>query len=435
MTLRVGSLFSGTGALDVAVHDVFGAETAWFCEYEPPTEKTPRPRNAGAKVLAHRFAGVPNFRDVAAIDWVRVPPVDVLVAGYPCQSQSQSGLRLGQADERWLWPPYLKAIRAIRPRWACGENVEGHVTMDLRTVIADLQLEGYAVAWVTIAASDIGACHQRRRVFWLAWPEEHGAPAWASKSAFAHIHAGQWGVDGLFGVEPVGQWPYQGAAYQGAAYQGAAPTFPLLPTPRTSDTNGPGDYGDGGQDLRTVVDLLKTPTQHLLPTPTVRDDKGNTSPAGQVRADGRVRTEGDYGLPMVVSRMLPTVTVTDANGGRNATAARSDPNSQHHSGTTLGDAIWDMAQWGKYGPAIAQHEAVLGRPAPPATGPYGRHGEQRLCGRFTEWMMMLPEGWVTGVPGITNKDAIRLCGNGVVAHQAAFAYRYLRAQVRVAVAA
>lgn len=40
----------------------------------------------------------------------------------------------------------------------------------------------------------------------------------------------------------------------------------LLPTPRTSDTNGSGAHGDGGADLRTVVSLL--------PTPRARDGKG-----------------------------------------------------------------------------------------------------------------------------------------------------------------
>src|SRR5690606_112987 len=34
----------------------------------------------------------------------------------------------------------------------------------------------------------------------------------------------------------------------------------LLPTPRTSDTNGPGSHVDGGPDLRTAVTLLPTPT-------------------------------------------------------------------------------------------------------------------------------------------------------------------------------
>ena len=34
----------------------------------------------------------------------------------------------------------------------------------------------------------------------------------------------------------------------------------LMPTPRSSDSNGPGHHGDGGMDLRTAVTLLPTPT-------------------------------------------------------------------------------------------------------------------------------------------------------------------------------
>jgi hypothetical protein len=46
----------------------------------------------------------------------------------------------------------------------------------------------------------------------------------------------------------------------------------LLPTPRTSDTNGPGIRGQGGMDLRTAVSVMTE--ARLLPTPTNRDHKG-----------------------------------------------------------------------------------------------------------------------------------------------------------------
>lgn len=39
----------------------------------------------------------------------------------------------------------------------------------------------------------------------------------------------------------------------------------------------------------------------------------------------------------------PFATVTDANGARNATAVRSNPDSKHHSGTTLNDAVYNWA--------------------------------------------------------------------------------------------
>lgn len=42
-----------------------------------------------------------------------------------------------------------------------------------------------------------------------------------------------------------------------------------------------------------------------------------------------------------------------------------------------------------------------------------------------EWMMGLPDGWITGVPGLTRTQQIKLSGNGVVKQQAVAAFRYL----------
>lgn len=48
-------------------------------------------------------------------------------------------------------------------------------------------------------------------------------------------------------------------------------------------------------------------------------------------------------------------------------------------------------------------------------------GGQRLSPRFVEWMMGLPDGWVTDVPGLSRNDMLRALGNGVVPQQAAAA--------------
>lgn len=73
-TPRIGSLFSGYGGLDLAVEQVFGARTAWHCEIEP----------APSKVLAAHWPGVPNHRDITAVRWADVEPVDILTGGFPC---------------------------------------------------------------------------------------------------------------------------------------------------------------------------------------------------------------------------------------------------------------------------------------------------------------------------------------------------------------
>lgn len=67
---------------------------------------------------------------------------------------------------------------------------------------------------------------------------------------------------------------------------------------------------------------------------------------------------------------------------------------------------------------------MIGRAAPAPTIP-GRHGQPKLNPEFVEWMMGLPAGWVTQVPGTTQNDHLKLLGNGVVPQQAAEALRFL----------
>lgn len=86
--------------------------------------------------------------------------------------------------------------------------------------------------------------------------------------------------------------------------------------------------------------------------------------------------------------------------------------------------------WGVYEPAIRRWEHVLGRPAPRPTEP-GRTGD-RLSPRFVEWLMGLPAGHVTDVPGISRNAQLRLLGNGVVPQQVAAAITHLIARTEVA---
>ena len=76
--------------------------------------------------------------------------------------------------------------------------------------------------------------------------------------------------------------------------------------------------------------------------------------------------------------------------------------------------------WGGYEPAIRRWESVLGRDAPHPSIP-NRNGNPVLDPRFVEWMMGLPEGHVTGVPGLSRTAQLKLLGNGVVPQQAEYA--------------
>ena len=106
--------------------------------------------------------------------------VDLLVAGYPCQPFSAAGKRLGTEDPRHLWPHIARSIRIIRPRMCFFENVEGHISLGLREVIGELEQMGYKVSWGIFSASEVGAPHQRKRVFILAYRECEGLEGWIS---------------------------------------------------------------------------------------------------------------------------------------------------------------------------------------------------------------------------------------------------------------
>jgi hypothetical protein len=78
----------------------------------------------------------------------------------------------------------------------------------------------------------------------------------------------------------------------------------------------------------------------------------------------------------------------------------------------------------RFEPAVKRWEQVTGMKAPAPTKPDGKDGAHRLSSKFTEWMMGLPEGWVTGL-GLSRKDELKACGNGVVPQQAELALRLL----------
>jgi DNA (cytosine-5)-methyltransferase 1 len=94
--------------------------------------------------------------------------VDLITGGYPCQPFSAAGKRLGEDDPRHLWPFIRRHIDSIRPLRCFFENVEGHISLGLSTVISDLEEDGYRATWGIFSAREVGAPHQRKRVYILA---------------------------------------------------------------------------------------------------------------------------------------------------------------------------------------------------------------------------------------------------------------------------
>ena len=184
--MKIGSLFSGYGGLDLAVSKVTEATVAWHCEWE----------SAPSKILEGNFPGVPNFHDVSKVDWANVEKVDILTGGFPCQDLSLAGKRAGlkEGTRSGLWSEFYKAITIIKPRMVVIENVRGLLSASaengmeyseedlavingkpairaLGAVLGDLADIGYDAKWTGIRASDAGAPHNRFRVFIVAYPK------------------------------------------------------------------------------------------------------------------------------------------------------------------------------------------------------------------------------------------------------------------------
>jgi DNA (cytosine-5)-methyltransferase 1 len=109
----------------------------------------------------------------------------------------------------------------------------------------------------------------------------------------------------------------------------------------------------------------------------------------------------------------------------------SQPGRRQERRTAAAGGGAQPVEWGRYEPAIRRWERILRRDAPPPTEP-GPRGGRRLSPRFVEWMMGLPDGWVTDADGISRNEALRMLGNGVVPQQAEAALRALTAAAAVA---
>jgi len=156
--MKIGSLCTGYGGLDMAVESFLGAETAWTCEID----------RYASQVIEKRI-NKPNHGDLKSTNWVEVEPIDILTAGYPCQPFSNAGQRKGKDDERHLWPYIKDIVGILRPQYVFLENVRGHFRLGFREVLSDLTSIGYDATWRLIRASDVGAPHRRERLFILAY--------------------------------------------------------------------------------------------------------------------------------------------------------------------------------------------------------------------------------------------------------------------------
>lgn len=371
-TLKAGEMFAGYGGLALAVSSVFGAKTSWLCEVD----------KYASKVLEHRFPDVPNLGDVTAIDWGSVEPVDIIAGGSPCQDVSVAGGRAGMSEgtRSNLWVAMRDAISIIKPSFVVWENVRGALSAKADTnlescpgcvgdtgrarepflralgrVLGDLSELRYDAQWRVVSASKVGAAHRRERVFVLAHRRD------------------------LFTV--------------------SQNTVEDTDTPKTGET-----------------------VNHLLATPTAHDNKGACLlEKHHARLKQRNRTQMGN-LQEDITHLMPTPNTLDylsyREGEKREKALRRgvEGGSLRASTGNLREEVHFNADL--YLPAVYRWEKILGRKSPIWTI-IGDNGKPKLNPMFSEWLMGLPEGWVTSPEiGLSYGRQLMILGNGVVPQQA-----------------
>lgn len=155
--MRHLDLFSGIGGFALAVRWA-GGKTVGFVEQDEWCRR----------VLEKNFPGVPQKGDIHNVRGDEFGPVDLVTGGFPCQPFSIAGQRRGAEDDRALWPQMRRVIDEAQPRWVLGENVTGIISMELDTVLTDLEADGYAAWAVVVPAVAVDAPHRRDRVWIMA---------------------------------------------------------------------------------------------------------------------------------------------------------------------------------------------------------------------------------------------------------------------------
>ena len=238
--LTLGSLFDGIGGFPYAA-SFYGIMPLWASEIVPEC----------VSVTKKHFPDMEHFGDITKLHGGKLPPVDIITFGSPCQDLSvASGKRLGLAGERSGL--FLEAIRIIRemqeatngeyPKFALWENVPGALSSssrrDFKAVLeafTDTEVpmpgsgrwanagmvrgRGVDLAWCVYDAQYFGTAQRRRRIFLVA--------------DFRGTRAGEilFVPKSLSGYFAAGGTPRQGAAayaQSGAGTAGAGDVIPAV---------------------------------------------------------------------------------------------------------------------------------------------------------------------------------------------------------------
>lgn len=156
MTLTIGSLFAGIGGLELGLEWAGLGPTLWQVEISPMCRS----------VLARHWPEARRHEDVRSVGAATLAPVDLICGGFPCQDVSSAGKRAGLSGDRsGLWYEFARILAECSPKWVVIENVRSGAAKWVDAVRRDLEQLGYASLPVALSASDLGAPHERARIF------------------------------------------------------------------------------------------------------------------------------------------------------------------------------------------------------------------------------------------------------------------------------
>lgn len=161
--IRVGSLFSGIGGIELGLERTGGFETVWQVEKDDYCRR----------VLAKHWPDVNRYEDVKDVGSDELREVDLICGGFPCQDVASAGTYEGlDGDRSGLWYEMQRCVRELEPRYVVVENVADLLANGLGTVLGELAEIGYDAEWNCLPAGAFGAPHRRDRVFVVAYPRD-----------------------------------------------------------------------------------------------------------------------------------------------------------------------------------------------------------------------------------------------------------------------
>ena len=162
--LKILSLFSGIGAFEEGLKNLgVDYELVNYCEFDEPIAK--------AYSLIHNVDETLNLGDITKVDETKLEDFDVMTYGFPCQSFSLAGKKLGfdDPDKGNLFFESMRIAKYKKPKFMIAENVKGLIIHDkgntFKTVLNTLDDIGYNNYYKVFNSSYFDIPQARERIF------------------------------------------------------------------------------------------------------------------------------------------------------------------------------------------------------------------------------------------------------------------------------